>query len=196
MIARQLPVRVIQIAAAMTLLLAAGRAAAQDYPNQTVKIVVPFAPGGGVDVVARILAPRLSERSVNRSSSRTAPAPAARSAPPTVAQSPARRLHAAARHRQHAWHQSERLCRLSLRSAARLRAGRAGLIVAVLAGGDLRRAGKDRCPEPITLAKPTGRAQLRFVRQPAASTISPPSCSTRWLASKPTTYPIAARRRR
>ena len=58
---RQLPVRVIQIAAAMTLLLAAGRAAAQDYPNQTVKIVVPFAPGGGVDVVARILAPRLSE---------------------------------------------------------------------------------------------------------------------------------------
>ena len=61
MIARQLPVRVIQIAAAMTLLLAAGRAAAQDYPNQTVKIVVPFPPGGGVDVVARVIAPRLSE---------------------------------------------------------------------------------------------------------------------------------------
>ena len=34
---------------------------AADYPAQTVKVVVPFAPGGGVDVVARIVMPRLSE---------------------------------------------------------------------------------------------------------------------------------------
>ena len=34
---------------------------AQDYPAQTIKIVVPFAPGGGVDVVARLIAPRLGE---------------------------------------------------------------------------------------------------------------------------------------
>ncbi len=36
-------------------------AQAQDYPTQPVKIVVPFVAGGGVDVVARIIAPRLSE---------------------------------------------------------------------------------------------------------------------------------------
>jgi tripartite-type tricarboxylate transporter receptor subunit TctC len=36
-------------------------AQAQDYPNQTVKIVVPFVAGGGVDVVARIIAPGLGE---------------------------------------------------------------------------------------------------------------------------------------
>ena len=36
-------------------------APAQDYPHQTVKIVVPFVAGGGVDVVARIIAPKLSE---------------------------------------------------------------------------------------------------------------------------------------
>jgi len=36
-------------------------ARAQDYPNQTLKIVVPFTPGGGVDVVARIVTPKLSE---------------------------------------------------------------------------------------------------------------------------------------
>jgi tripartite-type tricarboxylate transporter receptor subunit TctC len=44
-------------------LLAAGTTAAiaQDYPNQTIKIVVPFTPGGGVDVVARIIAPKLSD---------------------------------------------------------------------------------------------------------------------------------------
>jgi tripartite-type tricarboxylate transporter receptor subunit TctC len=36
-------------------------AQAQDYPHQTIKIVVPFAPGGGVDVVARIIVPKLTE---------------------------------------------------------------------------------------------------------------------------------------
>ena len=36
-------------------------ARAQDYPNQTLKIVVPFVAGGGVDVAARIIAPKLGE---------------------------------------------------------------------------------------------------------------------------------------
>jgi tripartite-type tricarboxylate transporter receptor subunit TctC len=34
---------------------------AQEYPAQPVKIVVPFVAGGGVDVVARIIAPKLGE---------------------------------------------------------------------------------------------------------------------------------------
>jgi tripartite-type tricarboxylate transporter receptor subunit TctC len=38
-----------------------GTARAADYPTQTIKIIVPFPPGGGVDVVARMIAPRLSE---------------------------------------------------------------------------------------------------------------------------------------
>jgi len=34
---------------------------AQEYPNKPVRMVVGFPPGGGTDVVARILAPRLGE---------------------------------------------------------------------------------------------------------------------------------------
>ena len=36
-------------------------AIAQTYPNQTVKVVVPFPAGGGIDIIARVIVPKLSE---------------------------------------------------------------------------------------------------------------------------------------
>jgi len=43
--------------------LCAGGALAQaSYPSQTIKIIVPFTPGTGMDTIARVVAPRLSER--------------------------------------------------------------------------------------------------------------------------------------
>jgi len=46
----------------MLAVAAGGAAQAQNYPSQTVKIVVPFPPGGGVDVVARMIATKLGEQ--------------------------------------------------------------------------------------------------------------------------------------
>ena len=41
--------------------LVAGPAQAQDYPTKTIRLIAPFAPGGSVDIVGRILAQKMTE---------------------------------------------------------------------------------------------------------------------------------------
>ena len=82
-----MPVRLLSAIAAV--LLSAASAFAQGYPNRAVRVVVGFAAGGPTDVIARIVAQKLSEtlghqfyvENIGGAGSNTASAQVARAAP-------------------------------------------------------------------------------------------------------------------
>ncbi|HEX4829012.1 MAG TPA: tripartite tricarboxylate transporter substrate-binding protein, partial [Xanthobacteraceae bacterium] len=50
------------LAVSAALLFGAADAAAQDWPQRPVRMIVPFGPGGGADIIGRIVAQSLQEK--------------------------------------------------------------------------------------------------------------------------------------
>ena len=51
----------LRIAAAAALIAASCSALAQNYPARTIRMVIPFAPGGNTDIIGRIFVPKMAE---------------------------------------------------------------------------------------------------------------------------------------
>ena len=51
----------LRVLGSITMFVLAAAACAQGYPAKTIRIVVPFAPGGGTDILTRVLVPKMSE---------------------------------------------------------------------------------------------------------------------------------------
>jgi tripartite-type tricarboxylate transporter receptor subunit TctC len=56
------PTRRIFTAALAALAIAASATAGAEYPDKPIRIIVPYAPGGGADILARLVGQKLSER--------------------------------------------------------------------------------------------------------------------------------------
>ena len=66
----------------------AGGGRQQDYPNKTVRVIIPLGAGGGGDIFTRAMATSCRSGSARPSSSRTAPAAASTSAPAPAREAP------------------------------------------------------------------------------------------------------------
>ena len=183
-------------AAAIAVLAPLATASAQDWPTRAVTMVVPYAAGGPVDTLGRILAARLSEilgqqvvvENVGGAGGMTGSSRVAKAAPDGYT--------VLALRQRRSRHQPDALQEAALQRGQRLRARRA--VLGLGAGADHAQGSSrpTRCRNSSLTPRPT-RERCNTARPgPARACTYAPSCSTSPWAPRSRMCPIAARRRR
>ena len=126
---------------------------AQDYPSRPITLVVPYAAGGGNDVMARIVAEKMSRSLGQQIVIENKGGAGGSIATRQVAKSRARRLHARPWRHRHARHQPDALSQCRLRSAQGFRAGRTDRDQRAGRAGQSAGRRRRSIPELIALAK-------------------------------------------
>ena len=93
--------------AGLTLLLLPALAAAQDFPNKPIRLIVPFPAGGPNDIIARVVGQRMSELTQQPIIIDNRGGQAGVLGTDVVAKSSSRRLHDRHRQREFARHQPD-----------------------------------------------------------------------------------------
>ena len=148
---------------ALALAALAPFAAAQDYPNRPVRIIVPFAAGGPADVYARVLAQRLQDALGQPFVVDNRPGGGSVIGTDAVAKSAADGYTLLLMSNTHTVNESL-MPQQAVRADARLRRRRAGQLLGPRAGRAPVGARRTRSPSSIALAKAqAGQAELRVV---------------------------------
>ena len=111
---------------AIALALAHGAANAQAYPVKPIRMITPYAPGGGSDTLARILGQKLLEAWGQPVVVDNRPGGGGIIGAETVARAAPRRLHVSGHAQRRSHHQSAPLFEITLRPIQGLRAGQYG----------------------------------------------------------------------
>ncbi len=152
---RGLSPRGIVLGALAGLLLLPAALQAQSWPSRPVTMVVPFAAGGPMDTVGRILAPRLSELLAHQVIIENVGGGGGTIGSARVAKAAARRLSVRARQCRHPRGQPDPVQESALQFRDRFRAGRADRRPVAGAGRAQGSAGRQLCRSSSPMRRPT-----------------------------------------
>ena len=174
----------------------AGSASAESYPAHPVRLIVPFAAGGPTDVIARIVAQKLSEAWGQQVYTENVPGAGGNTGVAMAARAPRRRLHhSRGEHRLH--RQSQHVRETPLRSGEGFRTDHPWSPPRPTSSRSIPTFRQSRCKRAGRSGEvQSGQIQLRAARRPARPRTSPANCSSRNTGSTSSPCRSTARRSR
>ncbi len=156
---------VLAVSAALASAPGIAQTAASNWPNKPIRYIVPFAPGGTTDILARTVGERLSVALGQPIVVENKPGQGGSIGVGRAGARRARRLHDRRWHDQLAWHQRHAVRQAQLRPGDELCADHAVCDAAERVAGSSQRAGEKRARVHRAIESEPGQVFVRFGRQ-------------------------------